>query len=69
MPELALNLVQRRVSVLFAAGDVVLHAVRQATATIPVITVDLNSDPVDSGIVAEIPGVLESSNSIGDEQN
>ena len=54
LPSLALDLVQRRVNVIFAVGTVALRAVRSATSTIPVITVDLNSDPVDSGIVASL---------------
>ena len=54
LPALALDLVQRRVNVIFAAGDVALRAVQSATPTIPVIAVDLNSDPVDSGMVASL---------------
>jgi putative tryptophan/tyrosine transport system substrate-binding protein len=54
VPALALDLIQRKVNLVFAVGTVAWRAVRSATSTIPTITVDLNSDPVDSGLVASL---------------
>jgi ABC-type uncharacterized transport system substrate-binding protein len=52
LPALALDLIQRRVNIIFVAGYQVLLAVRSATQTIPIVAIDLESDPVDSGMVA-----------------
>jgi putative ABC transport system substrate-binding protein len=52
VPTLALELIQLRVNVIFAVGHPVLLAVRSVTQTVPIVAVDLNSDPVDSGMAA-----------------
>jgi putative tryptophan/tyrosine transport system substrate-binding protein len=52
LPALALDLIQRRASVVVAVGNAVLRAVRSATQTVPIVAVDLNSDPVESGMAA-----------------
>src|ERR1700680_1086350 len=48
-PSLAANLVQRKVDVLFAIGPAALRAARDATSTIPIVAIDLESDPVEAG--------------------
>jgi len=51
---LVAELVQRNVRVLFAAGPVVVRHARAATASIPIVALDLESDPVKSGLVNSI---------------
>ena len=51
---LASELVKRNVRVLFAAGPVAVRYVRAATTTIPIVALDLESDPVKSGLVKSI---------------
>ena len=52
LPALALDLVQRRVNVIFAVGEAVLRAAWAATRTIPIVAVDLNADPIEGGMAA-----------------
>jgi ABC-type uncharacterized transport system substrate-binding protein len=52
LPALAVDLIQRKASVIVAVGDTVLRAVHSATQTVPIVAVDLNSDPVESGMAA-----------------
>ena len=52
IPALALDLVQRRVNVIFAVGEAVLRAAWSATRTIPIVAADLSSDPVEGGMAA-----------------
>jgi ABC-type uncharacterized transport system substrate-binding protein len=52
IPALALDLVQRRVNVIFAVGEAVLRAAWSATRTIPIVAADLNSDLVEGGMAA-----------------
>jgi putative ABC transport system substrate-binding protein len=47
-------LVKRNVRVLFAAGPVAVRYMRAATTTIPIVALDLESDPVNSGLVQSI---------------
>jgi putative tryptophan/tyrosine transport system substrate-binding protein len=54
LPALATDLVSYRVDAILAAGPPAVRAARDATATIPVIAVDLESDPVASGLVASL---------------
>jgi putative ABC transport system substrate-binding protein len=48
---LVAELVERNVRVLFAAGPAVVRSARKATTTIPIVAMDLESDPVKSGLV------------------
>jgi putative tryptophan/tyrosine transport system substrate-binding protein len=52
LPALALDLVQRRVNVIFAVGEAVLRAAWAATRTTPIVAVDLNADPIEGGMAA-----------------
>ena len=54
LPALATSLVQDRVDAILAAGPPAVQAARDATADIPVIAIDLESDPVASEWVASL---------------
>ena len=55
LPELAQELVRRPVAVLAATGgDVVAHAAKGATSTIPIVFA-IGSDPVEIGLVKSFP--------------
>jgi putative ABC transport system substrate-binding protein len=51
LSELAAELVQLQVDVIFAGGDAAVRAAKQATRTIPIVMF-VNGDPVGSGLVA-----------------
>jgi ABC-type uncharacterized transport system substrate-binding protein len=51
LPELAVELVRGRPDVIFARGAGALAAAKSATDTIPIVAVDLESDPVATGFV------------------
>ena len=51
MPELASDLVRRNVNVIFAATPEAVVAARNATTSIPIVAVDLESDPIAKGYV------------------
>jgi putative tryptophan/tyrosine transport system substrate-binding protein len=51
MPTLALDLIQRKPTVIFASGNAALQAVWAATRIIPIVAVDLTNDPVEDGMV------------------
>jgi ABC-type uncharacterized transport system substrate-binding protein len=51
LPQLAAELVHRHVDVLVATGPAAVRAAREATGAIPVVAIDLESDPVQSGWV------------------
>ena len=54
LPVLAKDLVSNRVDAIVAAGPPSVLAAKGATDTIPVIAIDLESDPVASGLVASL---------------
>ena len=54
LPGLAVELVQTRADVIFARGAGALLASRNATSTIPIVAVDLESDPVAKGFVKNL---------------
>ena len=54
LPALATDLVNNRVDVIVAAAPAAVQAARGATTSIPVIAIDLESDPVASGFVASL---------------
>src|SRR4029453_2755255 len=53
--DLAANLVRRRVDVIFARGPHAVIAAKEATPTIPIVGIDLESDPVAAGLGATPP--------------
>jgi len=54
LPQLAVDLVQLNVEILFARGAGALSAAKQATSRIPIVAVDLESDPVAMGFVRSL---------------
>ena len=54
LSDIAADLVQRKPDVIFAAASSGVDAVRKATATIPIVALDLETDPLASGIVASL---------------
>lgn len=54
LPALAADLVARKVDVLFAISPSAVRAAKSATADIPIVANDLESDPVGSGFVASL---------------
>jgi putative ABC transport system substrate-binding protein len=50
-PALAADLVRRRVDVLLVSSPAAVRAERDATSTIPIVALDLESDPVGAGFV------------------
>jgi putative ABC transport system substrate-binding protein len=54
LPALAEELVQRPVDVLYAVGPAAVRAAARATSTVPVVAMDLESDPVASGWVRSL---------------
>ena len=54
MTEFAGDLVRLNVSVILAAGPEALAAVRNATTSIPIVGLDLESDPVAKGYVKSL---------------
>jgi len=54
LPALATELVNNRVDVIVAAGPPAVQAASGATGSIPVIAIDLESDPVASGFIASL---------------
>ena len=54
LPALATDLVINRVDVIVAAGPPAVQAASGATVTIPIIAIDLESDPVASGFITSL---------------
>jgi putative ABC transport system substrate-binding protein len=52
LPALAAELFNNRVEAIVAAAPPAVQAAKGATTSIPVIAIDLESDPVASGLVA-----------------
>ena len=51
-PGFAADLVRRNVDVILASGPAAVRAAKDATSTIPIVALDLESDPVGAGFVA-----------------
>jgi len=51
---MAAELVRRKVDLIFAVSSVAVQAARSETTTIAIIAADLESDPVDAGLIASI---------------
>jgi putative tryptophan/tyrosine transport system substrate-binding protein len=54
LPQLASDLVRRKVNIIFAATPQAVVATRNATTSIPIVAVDLESDPVAKGYVTSL---------------
>ena len=54
LPGLAADLVRRKVDVLLTIGPAALRAAREATSTIPIVAIDLESDPVQAGFARSL---------------
>ena len=54
LPEAAADLVRLNVNVIFAAAPAAVAAARNATTSIPVVALDLESDPVAKGYVKSL---------------
>ncbi len=50
------ELVRLKVDILVAVGPAALHAVAKATTTIPIVAMDLETDPIAAGYVATLAG-------------
>jgi putative ABC transport system substrate-binding protein len=51
---LATEVITSKVDVFFAIGPAVVQAARSATQTLPIVAIDLESDPVDTGWAASL---------------
>ena len=51
---LVAEVIAKNVSVIMASGPLVLNAARSATRTIPIVAIDLETDPVASGVAATL---------------
>jgi putative ABC transport system substrate-binding protein len=54
LPAFAAELVRLKVEVIFATGPAAVRAVANATHEIPLVAIDLESDPIDAGFAASI---------------
>lgn len=54
LPALAKDLVSLKVDVLYATGPPAIRAAKQATSTIPIVALDLESDPIESGFAESL---------------
>jgi putative ABC transport system substrate-binding protein len=54
LPALAAELMHLHVDVIFAIGPAAVRAAVQATRAVPIVAVDLETDPVASGLVASL---------------
>jgi len=53
-PDLAADLVRRKVDVLLASGPAAIRAAKDSTSTIPIVALDLESDPVQAGFARSL---------------
>jgi putative ABC transport system substrate-binding protein len=53
-PDLVGDLIRRKVDVLFAMGPAAIRAARDATGTIPIVALDLETDPVQGGFARSL---------------
>jgi putative ABC transport system substrate-binding protein len=53
LPELAADLVARKVDVIVAGGELAIRAAKQATSTIPIVMA-ISGDPVGTGLIASL---------------
>jgi putative ABC transport system substrate-binding protein len=53
-PALAADLVRRKVNVLLVSGPAAIRAAKDATSTIPIVALDLESDPLQAGFVRSL---------------
>jgi putative ABC transport system substrate-binding protein len=51
---LVMDVIAKNVNAIIANGPAVLHAARSATRTIPIVAIDLESDPVTSGVATSL---------------
>jgi putative ABC transport system substrate-binding protein len=51
---LVAEVIAKNVSVIMPSGPLVLNAARSATRTIPIVAIDLETDPVGSGVAASL---------------
>ena len=51
---MATDLVARKVDAILAVGPEAVRAARAATTTIPIVAIDLESDPTDSGFISQL---------------
>ena len=54
LPDLAGDLVRLKVDVIFATGPAPVNAVTKATRDIPLVAIDLESDPIQAGFAASL---------------
>jgi putative tryptophan/tyrosine transport system substrate-binding protein len=54
LPELAAELVARKVELILASGSPASFAAKQTTSTIPIVMGSLNADPVETGLIASL---------------
>jgi putative ABC transport system substrate-binding protein len=54
LPELASDIVAQNIDVLFATGPAAVRAAHAVTAKLPVVALDLETDPVSSGLVSSL---------------
>src|SRR5262245_24199321 len=54
LPALASDIVAQKVDVLFAAGPAAVRAAQAVTPKVPVVALDLETDPVESALVSSL---------------
>jgi ABC-type uncharacterized transport system substrate-binding protein len=54
LPALAADLVRLKVEAIFAVGPQALKEAKSATGALPIVAIDLESDPVEAGYVANL---------------
>jgi putative ABC transport system substrate-binding protein len=54
LPALAADLVRLKVEAIFAVGPQALKEAKRATGALPIVAIDLESDPVEAGYVANL---------------